>query len=163
MKFEILIDKKENPHKCTIHPLKSREDFSIRYFSKNQKIQAFQADCLLHIDGQCLSNVSNNFQSLGLIDCTWRKVSGVLQRLEKPLPFLVKIPEGFQTAYPRKNQEGKDPSGGLATIEALFIAAAFCKKWDESLLDKYYFKQQFLDINIPQWKLFHLGPYKNEK
>lgn len=159
MIYEILMDKKENPKKCTIHPIKSREDFRVRYFSKNQKIAAFQADCLLHINGQCLSKFHEKFTSIGLIDCTWRKVHGVLQRLEKPFPTLVKIPENFLTAYPRKNQEGKDPSGGLATIEALFIASAFNKQWDETLLDKYHFKKQFLEINIPQWKLFHLGPY----
>ena len=79
--------------------------------------------------------------------------------LEKPFPPLVKIPEGFQTAYPRRNKKGEDPSTGLATIEALFIAAAFLGHWDETLLEKYHFGQDFLRINESLWNQYGL---KNE-
>lgn len=160
LNYEILMDKKENPRKCTILPQKTRPDFKIRYFSGGKKIPAFEAHCLLHIDGECLSEMKpEGISSLGLIDCTWRKVAGCLQRLEKPLPRLVRIPDGFETAYPRRNAEGKDPEAGLATIEALFIAAAFLGFWDETLLEKYYFKQDFLERNLPQWKKYKLGPH----
>lgn len=160
LKFEILMDKKENPRKCTIHPLKDRKDFAVRYFSKNRPIAAFTADCLLHVNGECLSELdTKELHSLALIDCTWKKVTPTLQRVAKPLPRLVRIPDGFVTAYPRRNQEGKDPDAGLATIEALFIAAAFLGFWDESLLEKYYFKDEFLKQNEVLWKKYHLGPY----
>jgi pre-rRNA-processing protein TSR3 len=156
-RYEILVDKLENPRKCTIHPLRGRPDVCFRYFSGNKPIPAFQADCLLHIDGRCLSEVERgSLGSLGLIDCTWKKVPGVLQRLEKPLPRLVRIPSGFETAYPRQNKQGLDPSGGLATVEALFIAAAFLGFWDESLLEKYYFKQAFLERNQAAWEKYRL-------
>jgi pre-rRNA-processing protein TSR3 len=162
-RYEILIDRKENPKKCTIHPIKSREDFLVRYFSKNQKIPAFQSDCLLHVDGEDLSLLKNQkWKTLGLIDCTWRKVRPTLTRIEKPFPTLVKIPEGFQTAYPRRNKKGEDPSAGLATIEALFIAAAFLGRWDETLLEKYHFAQNFLEINEPLWQKFRLGKYETK-
>lgn len=155
--YEILMDKRENPRKCTIAPLKGRPDFAIRYFSKNRPIAAFQADCLLHVDGEDLSRVERGrYQSLALIDCTWKKVGPTLSRVARPLPPLVRIPEGFLTAYPRRNQEGKDPEAGLATIEALFIAAAFLGNWDESLLEKYYFKDQFLEKNQELWLKYRL-------
>jgi pre-rRNA-processing protein TSR3 len=157
-RYEILLDKKENPRKCTIHPLKGREDFLIRPFSGNRPISAFQADCLLHVSGENLAEIPRgSLSSLALIDCTWRKVFPTLQRVEKPLPRLVRIPEGFVTAYPRRNKEGNDPGEGLATIEALFIAAAFLGFWDESLLEKYYFKNEFLTLNAALWKKYHLG------
>lgn len=157
MRYEILIDKLENPRKCTIHPLKGREDFTFRYFSGNKPIPPFTAECLLHIDGDDLAAIPrNSMRSLALIDCTWKKVPGVLQRLEQPLPRLVRMPDGFRTAYPRMNKEGLDPSGGLATIEALFIAAAFMGKWDETLLGHYHFKNQFLELNEPLWNKYSL-------
>jgi pre-rRNA-processing protein TSR3 len=162
LQYEILMDKRENPRKCTIHPLKQRPDFRLRYFSGNRPIPAFSADCLLHVNGEDLSQIpAGSFRSLGLIDCTWKKVPGVLQRLEKPLPRLVSFPAGFATAYPRRNQEGLDPGEGLATIEPLFIASAFLGFWDETLLEKYYFKQDFLTSNEGYWKKFRLGPYGN--
>lgn len=157
MRYEVLVDKLENPRKCTIQPLRGREDFTFRFFSGNQPIPAFGADCLLHIDGECLSGVPRgSLRSLALIDCTWKKVPGVLQRLEKPLPRLVRMPDGFRTAYPRMNKEGLDPDGGLATIEALFIAAAFMGKWDETLLAQYHFKPQFLELNADLWDKYSL-------
>jgi pre-rRNA-processing protein TSR3 len=157
MHYEILVDKLENPRKCTIAPLKGRVDFLFRYFSGNKPVAPFQADCLLHIDGDCLSEIPRgSLGSLALIDCTWRKVPGVLQKLEAPLPKLVRIPEHFRTAYPRMNKAGLDPTGGLATIEALFIAAAFMGVWDISLLAHYHFKNQFLELNETLWEKYAL-------
>ena len=159
-RYEILMDKRENPRKCTIHPIKDRPDFSVRYFSKNRPIAAFAADCLLHVDGEDLATMDKRgLASLALIDCTWRKVAPTLQRVERPLPRLVRIPEGFVTAYARRNKEGKDPEAGLATIEALFIAAAFLGFWDETLLEKYYFGPDFLKLNEALWRKYGLGPY----
>ncbi|RYZ95447.1 MAG: hypothetical protein EOP11_24915, partial [Proteobacteria bacterium] len=103
VRYEILMDKRENPRKCTIHPIKERPDFFVRYFSKNRPIAAFQADCLLHVDGEDLSTMdSTGVRSLGLIDCTWKKVAPTMQRVATPLPRLVRIPEGFVTAYARR-------------------------------------------------------------
>jgi pre-rRNA-processing protein TSR3 len=159
-RYEVLMDKRENPRKCTIHPIKDRADFYVRYFSKNRPIAAFGADCLLHVDGEDLSEIdTSGLKSLGLIDCTWKKVAPTMQRVAQPLPKLVRIPEGFVTAYPRRNAEGKDPDEGLATIEALFIAAAFLGFWDETLLEKYYFGSEFIKINDALWRKFKLGPY----
>jgi ribosome biogenesis protein Tsr3 len=159
-RYEVLVDKKENPRKCTIQVHKGRPDFLIRTFSLPKPITALSADCLLHIDGEDLSTMDRTgLKSLSLIDCTWRKVAPALHSIAGPLPRLVRIPEGFVTAYPRKNKKGEDPSTGLATIEALFIAAAFLGIWDESLLEKYYFGQEFLTLNEAAWKKHKLGPH----
>jgi pre-rRNA-processing protein TSR3 len=160
MNFEVLMDHRENPAKCTIHPLKGRKDFNVRYFKGEGKIPAFESDLLLHVAGECLSTWKPEApKSIAVIDCNWKKVAGALTRVSLPLPKLVKIPEGFVTAYPRRNKEGKDPEAGLATIEALFIAAAFLGVWDETLLENYHFSAQFLEKNEAMWKEFKLGKY----
>lgn len=156
MHYEVLMDRKENTRKCTIHPLRERKDFTVRYF-RSGPIPAFQADFLLHVDGKDLRDFKNSPpQSIAVIDCNWRKVPWVVENVAKPLPTLVKIPEGFVTAYPRRNKEGKDPDAGLATIEAVFIAAAFCGVWDESLLEHYHFAENFLAMNAANWQEYGL-------
>ena len=160
LSYEILMDKRENPRKCTIAPLKDRADFHIRYFSHGRKISAFTATTLLHVEGELIQKAkSDDTVQLAVIDCNWRKVPSTLQRVALPLPKLVRIPEGFVTAYPRANKEGKDPEHGLATIEALFLAAAFFGNWDESLLEKYYFKDLFLQKNSEMFREHGLGNY----
>jgi hypothetical protein len=57
------------------------------------------------------------------------------------------VEEGFKTAYPRRSRQNIDPSNGLATIEAIFIAAALLGNWDLTLLAEYYFGQKFIQIN----------------
>lgn len=160
MRYEILIDKLENPRKCTIHPLRDRGDFTLRYFRGNRPIAPFESEVLLHVEGICLSERKGTKPtSLALIDSTWKKVGPTLNRVERPLPELVKIPAGFVTAYPRRNKEGKDPLEGLATVEALFIAAAFLGNWDETLLEHYHFGKDFLAHNDLAWKKYGIRPH----
>ena len=78
-------------------------------------------------------------------------------RIVGPLPELVRIPDGFQTSYLRRNKRNLDPDNGLATIEALFIAAAFLGEWDESLLREYAMGAEFLRVNAPQFERHGLG------
>ena len=166
MHFEVLIDKQENPRKCTLTPLIERPDFRVRYFQRNRTIAYLSADFLLHIDGKPLPELlgeSKTANSIAVIDCIWRHVEGICNKIEKPWPTLARIPEGFQTAYPRKNKAGQDPEGGLATNEALFIAAAFCGHWDTSLLSDYYFAEEFLKINEAAWGRYGLTTYVETK
>lgn len=159
MKFEILVDKSESVTKCTILPLEYRTDFEIVRFGRNRPIAALTGDFLLHPEGQLLSDVrvqGAKVEKISLIDCNWRWLPGILQHLAQPWPALVRIPEGFVTAYPRRNKEGRDPENGLATIEALFIAAAFLGRWDETLLKEYYFAGRFLEINCKTFAAFGL-------
>lgn len=164
MKYEILMDKEENPSKCSIAPLKDRADFHLRYFRRKKPIEAFSAEILLHINGADIRIVAKRkIQSLAVIDCNWKHVEDALSHVERPLPELVSFPSGAVTAYPRKNKQGLDPTAGLATIEAVFIAAAFLGDWDETLLDKYHFKTAFLEANDSFWKTHSLGKNAAQK
>lgn len=159
MKFEILVDKSESVTKCTILPLEYRTDFEIRRFTRNRPIASLSGDFLLHPEGRLLSSprdVSTQVKKISLIDCNWRRLGGILDHLERPWPELVRIPEEFVTAYPRRNKQGLDPENGLATIEALFIAAAFSGVWDETLLKEYYFGSRFLEMNREMFTRFGL-------
>ena len=164
LNYEILIDQKENKRKCTLYPLLNRENFSFSKFSSGlASIEPLISDILLHVDGEELDKIvqrNKTVRSIALIDCNWRKVEGTLKRLSKPWPTLAKIPPCFQTAYPRKSKKpGVDPEGGLASIEALFVASAFLSTWDMNLLTEFHFKDKFLQINEENWKKYQLGKY----
>ncbi len=154
LQYEILVDRHENPRKCTIQPLEGRPDFTLRRFGTQGPIEPLTASMLLAVDGIPMDQLVRTeptvvaaTRTIAAIDCHWRRCPGILERMARPLPRPVGIPAGFLTAYPRKNAEGKDPEGGLATIEALFIAAAFLGTWDASLFERYHFGDAFLALN----------------
>ena len=92
------------------------------------------------------------------IDCNWKRLQGIVGRIAGPLPPRVRIPDGFRTAYLRRNKQNLDPDGGLATIEALFIASACLGVWDETLLAEYPMAAGFLDLNKALFESHGLGP-----
>ena len=118
------------------------------------------------MDGESLDSfrpVRESLKSVAAIDCIWRRLSPIVHWIEGPLPRLARIPPGFVTAYPRRSQFGDaDPGGGLATIEALFIGAAFLGHWDETLLSEYYFGEHFLETNQRVFTDYEIWPLKDE-
>lgn len=158
MQFEIIVDHGETANKCTIVPLEYRSDFYLRFGTVTGPLRA---DVLLHHNGTPLHQLSvkeRMVTRVGVIDCVWRRLAPILDRLEKPLPALVSIPAGFVTAYPRRSKKDFDPAGGLATIEAIFIAAAFLGHWDETLLREYYFAERFLKENDAAFRRYGIIP-----
>lgn len=150
--YEIIIDHSETANKCTIVPLKYRTDFKIMTLpAGTEKIGPLSASYLLHPDGRDFRTLIPSSQSdvnLSAIDSIWRRVPILLQRIKAPLPELVRLPREAVTAYPRKSRiPAEDPTGGLATIEALFLGAALLGRWDLSLLSEYAFAQEFLKLN----------------
>lgn len=157
--FEIVVDKGEKPNKCTILPLVYRPDFKIHRPGRNQVIGPLTGDLLLHPDGELLPEMKiDHVKRLSLIDSNWKILPMLLGRVALPLPKLARIPDGFVTSYPRRSKLNTDPDGGLATIEAMFIAAAFLGVWDETLFDKYHFGKDFLTMNAETFVRFNLGP-----
>lgn len=149
MIYEVLVDRAETPNKCTILPLAYRTDFEILRFEPNQRLKALTGDFFLHPEGRPLHQISweKRPAKISAVDCTWKKLERLIARIDGPMPTLGRIPDGFVTAYPRRDKKGEDPEAGLATIEALFIAAAFVGTWDESLLARYHFAERFLEAN----------------
>lgn len=153
MIYEVIIDVGETPNKCTIAPLIHRNDFRVFRVGVDALLGPFLSPFLLHPEGDCLSQVikTNDLSKvtgIASIDCVWRRLSLLMKKIEAPLPKLIKIPEGFKTAYPRFSKKShRDPAGGLATIEAIFTASALLGHWNVSLLSQYYFGQEFIKIN----------------
>ncbi len=155
MRYEIVMDHGETGNKCTIAPLRGRPDFRFFRVHGERPLGPLSAPILLHHEGECLTQVdlTKPVQSLASIDCVWRRLPTIQRRLswiEAPAK-LAKLPEGFVTVYPRVGQYLPDPEGGLATIEALFIAAALLGKWDVTLLAHYYFARAFIERNAKRF------------
>lgn len=159
LEFEIVVDKGETPNKCTILPLADRADFLIMRPARSEPIPTLTGDLLLHPDGELLSEIKGlNVRRLSVIDSNWKWLPLLMNRVQPPVPRLARIPSGFRTAYPRRSKKNTDPEEGLATIEAVFIAAAFLGHWDESLFAKYHFGADFLAMNKDAFLRYGVRP-----
>lgn len=154
MRYEVILDIGESANRCTIAPLADRPDFHIIQVkrSEGQPLGPFQSPILLHPDGECVTKFATPVSGIATIDCVWKRLPTLLNRLAAPLPQLARIPAGFVTAYPRHNKHGEDPDAGLATIEAIFVAAALLGNWDVTLLSRYYFGQRFVELNAARFR-----------
>jgi pre-rRNA-processing protein TSR3 len=169
VRYEVLVDRTERPGKCSVLPLRDREDMRIVRFDRRRAIPALTGDVLLHPEGRLLPQIEGTVPFIRelpaaeaivicAVDCNWRRLPTITARIEPPLPPLVRIPEGFSTAYRRRNQRDLDPAEGLATVEALFLAAAFLGHWDETLLEHCRMRAEFLEANAEAFQRYGLGP-----
>ena len=165
MRYELLVDRTESPNKCSILPLSYRSDFRIVRFDRRYPIAALTGRVLLHPEGEVLEAPSakatlagDDAFVLSAIDCNWKRLGRILAKVAAPLPPLVRIPDGFRTAYLRRNKRDEDPEQGLATIEAVFLAAAFLGNWDETLLKEYAVADEFLAANAAAFDRYGLRP-----
>lgn len=144
----VLRHRKENLKKCSLRGLESRKDF--HFFT-------YPRDCLPDLRNYILLAINAppltaNDQKMGLllIDGTWRYAEVMLRQTIKssPIPIVCRsIPPIYRTAYPRRQNDCPNPELGLASVEALF-AAYHILGWDtQGLLDHYYWKSQFLELN----------------
>ena len=67
-------------------------------------------------------------------------------------PICRSLPKDIVTAYPRKTPDGSDPSNGLASVEALYMARLLMGDRDDTLLDDYYWKTKFLSALTEDYK-----------
>ncbi len=146
LKTIILRHRKENKKKCTLEPLKNRDDWAFFTYPKDTLI-APKNCVVLSFEGPLLTKKDEN-SSLLLIDGTWRYATKMYD--QTPLIHTLEkrsLPSTLKTAYPRKQDDCEKPSEGLASIEALFAAYSILG-WDSTyLLDHYPFKDKFLELN----------------
>ena len=133
---------KESPRKCSIWPLRGREDLVFLPFPLDKRPN-LEGYVRLAAEGPELSQADCGCGLL-VIDGSWRWAE-VMNRdfLDVPARSL----KGFRTAYPRVSKRGTDPVGGLATVEALFLACHILGRPTKGLLDRFRWAEEFLELN----------------
>jgi pre-rRNA-processing protein TSR3 len=153
----ILRHRKENLKKCSLRGLNNE---NILFFTYPQgDLPSLEGYVVLTLGAPLLTRKDAD-KGLFLIDGTWRHAQTMYQeRVEKSKErvLLRSLPPEYTTAYPRRQEDCPDPSRGLATIEALFIAYAILERNIEGLLDNYHWRQEFLARNQNLMPLFDNG------
>ena len=138
----IVRHRRENRKKCTLTALENHPNFT--FLSYPLKPMRVQNAILLSLEGKELTRADQN-KPLIILDGLWRyipKMEKIVFSIEKRT-----LPKGFQTAYPRRQNDCIDPLRGLASIEALYVAYTILGKDRQGLLDHYHFKKAFLELN----------------
>ena len=138
----VVVHPRERRSKCTVEPLRSRGDFVFVRFPDKVPVP-LDGYVRLGIGGTQLS-ASDAASGLLVLDGTWKLVA----RME---PFYADLPvrslPNVSTAYPRVSQLYEDPYGGLATVEAVYVALKLIGQSVRGVLDNYYWKDRFLELN----------------
>lgn len=142
----ILRHRRENLRKCSLRGLESHPLLHFYTYPKDP-LPPLSSYILLSIDAPVLSKEDAEY-GLFLIDGTWRHSETMFRSLSKPHLFRARsLPPGIRTAYPRRQEDCIDPSRGLATVEALFVACCILQRPTEGLLEHYHWKDSFLKEN----------------
>ncbi|CAM0117662.1 hypothetical protein [Rhabdochlamydiaceae symbiont of Dictyostelium giganteum] len=142
----ILRHKKENLKKCSLRGLENRADICFLTYPE-ASLAPLENLCILTFDAPLLTE-QDQHHSLFIIDGTWR-YAGVMGKTVPQNPSYIyrSLPPHFQTAYPRRQLDCPDPTRGLASVEALFIAYTLLGRNTTGILDNYYWKEDFLQKN----------------
>ena len=101
---------------------------------------------LLTMDAPVISSRDLAPKGLLILDATWRRLPE-LEACVTGSPLHRSLPAGVRTAYPRVSKVYRDPEGGLASVEALYVALRILGEDDPAILDGYHWKEEFLS----QW------------
>ena len=136
----VIRHQRERISKCSLRHLHDRPEFT---FLKAQKDFRFDAGgyLALTLDAPPLTAADRGHPLL-ILDSTWRWLPE-LERCIGGDPRRRSLPT-VPTAYPRQSRTHKDPEGGLASVEAIYLAKRILGDDDPSLLDGYHWKEQFL-------------------
>jgi pre-rRNA-processing protein TSR3 len=132
---------KERIAKCSLRFLHGRPGMTFLRASPGLR---FPADgCTLLSVGAPPLTAADRGRPLLVLDSTWRYLPQ-LEACLKGEPVRRSIPGGVRTAYPRRSRLFEDPAAGLASVEALYVALRVLGEDDPSILDGYYWKEEFL-------------------
>jgi pre-rRNA-processing protein TSR3 len=131
---------KERRSKCSLTPLEGRAD--IDFFRARSNWSFDMTGFTVLALGAPELSPEDAGRPLLLLDSTWRllpQIEACLhgQGVRRTLPAV-------PTAYPRISKIAEDPMGGLASVEALFLAKLLLGERDDALLAEYYWREEFL-------------------
>ncbi len=144
-KTVLVIHPKEKRIKCSLEPLRGRADLCFVEFSPQQPVE-LPGYVRLAVDSPPLTEADGE-RGILLIDGSWRHAERMNEHFASVPPRSL---TGFRTAYPRVSKLFDDPTGGLASVEAIYIAYRVLGRPTEGLLDSYFWREQFLTLNA--WK-----------
>ncbi len=132
---------KERRSKCSLTPLEAREDITF-YRARPSWSFDMTGFTVLALGAPELS-VEDAGRPLLLLDSTWR----LLPQIEACLhgAGVCRTLPAVATAYPRISKISDNPMGGLASVEALYLARLLLGERDDSLLDAYYWRPGFIE------------------
>jgi pre-rRNA-processing protein TSR3 len=141
----VIYHPRERRAKCTAVPLTGRQDVTFRRY-RLEPLPDLTEYFRLGFSDSPAARLTPADASRGLLilDGTWRLV----QRMERDLTQVpVRSLPHLETAYPRVSKLSADPPGGLATVEAIFVAYLILGRSLEGLLDHYRWSDEFLQKN----------------
>jgi len=140
----VVVHPRENRRKCTLTPLRARSDlWFVRYRPGMQLPVDLSLYIRLSVDGPELS-AADAEKGILLLDATWRYA----QRMERDFAGVPpRSLRGYRTAYPRESRLFQDPPGGLASVEALYLAYRILGRPTQGLLASYRWAREFLAAN----------------
>src|SRR5438105_8243429 len=138
----IIRHRRENLKKCSLRGLENEFVF-FKYPS--EELPDVTGVIVLGMGGEVLTP-EDGAKNMILIDGTWKLAKKIETQLKGN--FIPRtLPAQIQTAYPRRQTDCPDPHSGLASIEALYIAHHILGRPKDTLLDRYFWKDLFLNMN----------------
>jgi len=134
-----------NKKQCSLTALEGRSDLEFHNEKAIGKAD-FNGCMLLHPDGVELSEADKEKEII-LVDAHWKKALKIVAQLEENYNLEQRGITGFSTAFPRTNGLKGDPVNGLRSCECLWVVKKLLGERDDSLLEDYYFKKEFLEKN----------------
>ena len=130
----------ENLAKCSLEPLRGRPDLTFLTAEGGAAVNG-TGHILLEVGAPPIGQADAGLPLI-LLDGNWKHIPKLRARIiGTPVPrSLPPVP----TAYPRRNADGLDPSEGLASVEALYLALRLLGNDDRSLLSHYRWREAFL-------------------
>ena len=131
---------KERRSKCSLTPLEGRADIQFFRARPNWSFDVTGYTVLALGAPQLSIEVAG--RPLLLLDSTWR----LLPQIEASLygEGVTRTLPAVATAYPRVSKISDNPLGGLASVEALYLAKLMLGARDDTLLSDYYWRADFL-------------------
>jgi pre-rRNA-processing protein TSR3 len=138
----IVRDRREKSSKCSVTPLRGREDFRFHRFPMRVELD-LTGYVRLGLGGPDLGPADAD-KGLLVLDASWHHVAPMEQYFHD-VPVRSLPP--WLTAFPRLSKLGRDPEQGLATVEAVFAALTILGRSTQGILDSYHWRAQFLELN----------------
>jgi pre-rRNA-processing protein TSR3 len=143
----ILRHRRENLKKCSLTGLEGKPGLSFSTYPIDP-LPNLSESLLLKVSAPPITSADFKKDFL-LIDGTWR-LAAIMEK-QLPIPLEARsIPGSWQTAYPRRQTDCPDPHAGLSSVETLYVIALILGRCPEGILDRYYWKEDFLQVNKEQ-------------